>query len=75
VAPVELQMNPATERHYSVSEIAALWGLSVRTITRMLEAETGILRIGQEGKPRKRRYMTLRVPESVLCRIYSRLRS
>jgi hypothetical protein len=69
------QMNPATERHYSVSEIAALWGLSVRTITRMLEGETGILRIGQEGKPRKRRYMTLRVPESVLTRIYSRLRS
>jgi hypothetical protein len=50
-----------------------MWGLSERTVRRMLADQAGILRLGQEATSRRRRYLTLRVPESVLTRIYERL--
>jgi hypothetical protein len=62
-----------TEKHYSIAEIATLWGLSERTIRRMLDREPGILVWGQPGDGKRRRRLTVRVPESVLLRIHSRL--
>jgi len=68
------ESSPATERHYSVSELAVLWNLSVDTIRRLFEHEPGILVIGKEpGKYSRRRYITLRIPESVALRVHRRL--
>jgi hypothetical protein len=66
-------MTLATEKHYSIGEVATLWGLSERTVRRMLDGETGILAWGHPGDGKRRRRLTLRVPESVLSRIHSRL--
>lgn len=66
--------DKAVERHYSAEEIGRLWGLSPRTVRRMFENEPGILVFGNAGSMKKRRYLTLRVPESVLVRVHRRLR-
>ena len=66
--------DKAVERHYSAEEIGRLWGLSPRTVRRMFENEPGILVFGNTGSMKKRRYLTLRVPESVLVRVHRRLR-
>ena len=59
----------ALERHYTVGEVAAMWGLSTNSVINLLRHQPGVLEFGpDEGfrtKPRKIR----RVPESVLARI------
>ena len=64
----------ATERHYSVTEVAELWGLSKPLVRRILRKESGLLIVGELGSGRKARRTTVRVPESVLGRIHARMR-
>ncbi|MGH9684452.1 MAG: hypothetical protein ACRD4S_12690 [Candidatus Acidiferrales bacterium] len=59
--------------HYSVQELAALWGFSPDTIRELFESESGVLVVGQDGNRRKRGYRTLRIPESVAVRVQRRL--
>lgn len=64
----------ATERHYSVAEIAELWKLSPNAVRRLFQREQGVLAIG-EPRPRfgkRRGKVTLRIPQSVLERVYRR---
>jgi hypothetical protein len=57
---------PHGERHYSVSEVATLWRLSRDSVRRIFRREPGVLVIGD-------RYVTLRIPESVLERVHRKL--
>jgi hypothetical protein len=61
------------QRHYSVAEIATLWSLSSDAVRKLFQDEPGVLVIGGQGSPHKRRYTTLRVPESVLQRVHRRM--
>ena len=61
------------ERHYSVQQIADLWGLSNDAIRDLFKREPGVLAIGHDGGRGKRAYKTLRIPESVLQRVHRRL--
>ena len=64
----------ATERHYTVQELSEVWKLSSATITRMFRDEPGVLAIGHRQLSRhSRSYVTLRVPESVVERVYRRM--
>jgi hypothetical protein len=69
--PTSSGSSPFIERHYSASELAALWNLSLDTIRRIFENEPGVLVLG-EGRPKRnrRRYTTLRIPESVAARVH-----
>jgi transcriptional antiterminator len=58
------------ERHYSVAEIAEIWALSEKTVRRMFEDEDGVLKWGIPETRRKRGYITIRIPESVLLRVH-----
>jgi hypothetical protein len=61
------------ERHYSVGEIAELWGLSTEMIRKIFDREPGVIALGNESRLRgRRRYVTLRIPESVLQRVHRR---
>lgn len=61
------------ERHYTVAEIAAMWKLSRDAVRRLFAKEPGVLVLGQtDGKRQKRRYTTLRIPESVVERVHRR---
>ena len=55
-----------TQRHYSVAELAEAWKLSENTIRRMFEHEPGVLKWGTTESRYKRRYTTLRIPETVV---------
>lgn len=61
------------ERHYSPAELADLWGLSTDTIRKLFENEPGVIAIGDRNPRRKRRYITLRIPESVVARVHRRI--
>ncbi len=66
--------QPADERHYSPSELAVAWGLSPDTIRALFEDEPGVLVMGDaKGTKRKRRYRTIKIPQSVAVRVKNRL--
>jgi hypothetical protein len=61
------------ERCYSPEQLAERWALSSHTIRRIFENEPGVLVIERPHVYGKRRHRTLRIPESVAQRVYSRL--
>ena len=67
------------EKHFSPQEMGEAWGLSAVKIRRIFKDEPGVLLIGEPsrrlGKKLKRRYFTMRIPESVAILVYERLRS
>jgi AraC-like DNA-binding protein len=63
----------ALERHWTVAEIAEIWNLSQDAVRRLFYEEPGVLILGNCARGRKRRYTTLRVPQSVLERVHHRL--
>ena len=58
---------------YSVSEVAAMTGLSRNTVIRMFEHEKGVLILDRPELMHKRRYRTIRIPHAVYERIRNRL--
>jgi hypothetical protein len=68
--PITIGISPAIERHYTVAEVAILWNLSLDTIRRLLENEPGVVVLTTATRRGKRRYKTLRIPESVLLRMH-----
>lgn len=72
---VSLPPGSAFEQHYSVQQVAKMWGLGVDVVRRMFEFEDGVLRFGSPERLHKRRYFTLRIPESVLRRVHRKLSS
>jgi hypothetical protein len=57
---------PCAERHFSFKEIAGMWHVSYHTARRRFMNEPGVLKLGS-GK-----HVLVRVPESVLLRVYRR---
>ena len=72
---VELQFETSVqiERHYAVTEIAEMWNLSPDKVRELFEDEPGVLVIGDRNPRHPRRYVTLRIPHSVLQRVHRRL--
>jgi AraC-like DNA-binding protein len=66
--------NPALERHWSIQEIATTWNLSKQTVTKYFQDEPGVLKHANTPTRKRRTYATLRVPESVLIRVHTRLK-
>jgi hypothetical protein len=73
--PVSAQLENVThtERHYAVGEIAAVWNLSADKVRELFEQEPGVLVIGDRNPRGKRRYRTLRIPQTVVDRVHTRL--
>jgi len=61
------------ERHYAVIEVAEIWNLSPDKIRELFEHEPGVLVIDDRNPRHKRRYSTLRIPQTVLLRVHNRL--
>jgi len=69
----DLPPGPAFEHHYSVQQVSQMWGLGADAIRKLFEHQEGVLRISHPETLHKRRYTTLRIPESVLRRVHRRL--
>jgi hypothetical protein len=67
----------ATERHFSPTELAEIWNFSPAKIRDIFADEPGVLKVGEPsrrvGRILKRRYTTLRIPQSVAVRVHARL--
>ena len=61
------------QQHYTVDQVAEMWSISRDTIRRLFAAEPGVLKFVRPGNRYKRTYSTLRIPESVLNRVYRRI--
>jgi len=60
----------AFERHYRISDLAALWGLGRETIRKIVCREAGVIKV-RFG--RKKSHTTYSIPASVAARIHTRL--
>jgi hypothetical protein len=67
------QLPSLTERHYSVKEVAQMLALSPKAIRCQFRNEPGVLRFGKVKRGHQRDYVTLRIPASVLERVYRRM--
>ena len=71
--PVQVGVS-YTEQHFTPAELADRWNLSADVIRALFEREPGVLVIGDQVSSRsKRRYRTMRIPESVVDRVHRRL--
>jgi hypothetical protein len=61
-------VTPAEERHYSVNQVAELWGIGDDTVRRLFEDIPGVLKISQPTLLKRKRAprTMLRIPASVL---------
>jgi hypothetical protein len=61
------------EKHFTPSELAKAWGVSAETVRQLFRNEPDVLRVGSNGSTDARRYVLLRIPESVAVRVHRRL--
>ncbi len=67
-------MPVATERHYTVVELATIWQLSNDTVRNIFWGRPGVIQLSNP-KPSTRRYVTMRIPESVAQEVHRQMRS
>jgi hypothetical protein len=65
--------SPALERHFTVAEVAQMWNLSEDAVRKRFRNEPGVLMLGDANPRGKRRYLTLRIPSSVLERVHRQM--
>ena len=54
------------DKHFTVKELAVVWGVSASTIRTIFQDVPGVFRIGKSSRrDGKRDYVTLRIPESL----------
>jgi hypothetical protein len=58
------------EKHYTVEELAGIWGISYEALRTKLLKTPGVLKFQQRRGKSKRPYITIRVPESVALTLY-----
>ena len=67
--------NAMHETHYTPIQIGALWGLSARFVRDLFRDELGVLVVDRPEQMHKRGYASLHIPESVMRRVYERMRT
>jgi hypothetical protein len=58
--------------HYTVHELATIWGLGVDKIRELFSDEQGVIKIQRPKRRGRRSYATLRIPEAVADRVQRR---
>ncbi len=70
-----MDKNLLFEKHYTPQQIAALWGRSERFTRELFQNEPGVQKVERPEKMHKRRYSSIRIPESVMIRVGPRLQN
>lgn len=69
-----LIFNAATERHYTVKEVAGLWRLAENTVRKIFMDDPAVIKFASPRLLRKERKraapVSLRIPESALIRAH-----
>lgn len=61
------------DKHWSVVEVAEQWGISTDLVRDIFKDEDGVLIVERPRTRTKRSYSTIRIPESVLERVYNEM--
>ena len=59
------------ERHYTITELAEMWKFSTEFVRQIVRGEPGVTEWVRQ-QPGRRRYRVIRVPQSVVERLYRR---
>jgi hypothetical protein len=62
--------NTTFEKHYRIGDLARIWGLGRETVRKLVKDDPGVIKIRMG---RKKAHTAYSVPESVACRIHTRL--
>ena len=65
------QTIPFEERHFTIYELSKMWHFSAEFVRQIVKDEPGVTEWVRQ-QPGKRRYRVLRVPQSVVERLYRR---
>jgi len=63
----------AVERHFTPQELADLWHVDSNTIRRLFADEPGVLIFGGDETRSRRRYKSMRIPQSIAGTVHRRL--
>jgi hypothetical protein len=63
----------AIEKHYSVIEISKLWRLCPDSVRAIFLDVPGVIRINRPKTRKKRKYVSVRIPESVMQRVHTNI--
>jgi hypothetical protein len=63
----------AVEPHYTPKELGKLWHVADSTIRRLFADEPGVLIWGNEETRKRRKFISMRIPQSVAARVHRRL--
>jgi len=63
----------ASEKHFTPAEVSKLWGISSDLVRDVFRNEPGVLLIGNKTTKIRRGYKTMRIPESVLLAVHTKL--
>ena len=63
--------SPFEERHFTIQELSDMWHFSEEFVRQIVKGEPGVTEWVRQ-QPGKRRYRVLRVPQSVVERLYQR---
>ena len=63
------------EKHFTPQQIAGLWGRSDEFIRKLFQDEPGVQKVDRSERMHKRRYATMRIPQSVIIRVGLRLQN
>lgn len=70
---LHLPAGVAFEQHYTVRQIAELWGLATDVVRRLFASEPDVIKLGHAESLHKRGYVTLKIPATVVERVHRRL--
>ncbi len=66
-------IGPAFEQHFTVQQVALMWGISEESVRRLFRDEPGVLKISGPTLNKRRKHnphVLLRIPASVLHRLH-----
>jgi hypothetical protein len=66
-------VSPTVEKHFSINELSALWGLDADVLRPLFRHRAGVLKIVRPETRRKRGYVTLRIPASVAEAVHAEM--
>lgn len=68
-----IQISAPSERVYTSDEVALDKKLHPSMVRKLFVDEPGVIRIGHAGRHGRRQYFCLRIPESVVKRVFGRM--
>jgi hypothetical protein len=71
--PQQQSIGPSVERHFTIGEIASMWGLCPNTVRKIFEDMEGVLKVSYprlKSRSNRKPRVSLRIPASLVARVH-----